>query len=213
MKKLVPLLCMLSMTSCSSIPKSNIEEQNEAIMKHLTKGKQIIGKDFESKFEKDGMHNGEYLSIGSVTGLVNDNEKQLIALASAEARSKLFESAPMEFKKVVQHALSSSLGGNGSIDSIAISIHEVKALTGLTNNFNDIKCVVYATPNTELGFDYAKECRVIFRVSGPNLLKSYNYTLNKKYGLKEESAIKDILKQQLMEKILDNESKEHKEVN
>jgi hypothetical protein len=123
----------------------------------------------------------------------------------------------MEFKKVVQYALSSSMGGNGSIDSVAISIHEVKALTGLTNNFSDNKCVVYSTPNAELGFDYAKECRVIFRVSGTNLLKSYNYTLNKKYGLKEESAIKDILKQQLMDKVLDkkesNETKEQKEIN
>lgn len=190
---------------CSSAPKSTIESQNDAVVAHLAKGKKALGQDFDQKFEKDGIINGEYVSIATIKGSVNDNEKQLLALASADAKAKLLESAPLEFKKVVQNALSTASGDNGSVDSVAISVNEVQALTGLMSNFNDSQCVSYAVPNSDLGYNYIKECRVIFRVAGANLMKAYKYTLDKKYGMKEESAIKDILKKQLMDKVLDKE--------
>lgn len=206
-KIIFPLMVMTLVSSCSSQPKSHADIENDAVVEHIAKGKKLLGKDFDARFEKDGIINGEYVAIASVKGNINDNDKQLLTLAASDAKAKLFESAPQEFKKVVQSAFSSSSGDNGSVDSVSISVNEVQALTGVMSNFNDSQCVTYAIPNSDMKYTYEKECRVIYRVPGSNLLKAYKFTLDKKYGVKEENAIKDILRKQLSEKVLDNESK------
>lgn len=188
---------------CSTAPKSQVEENNDAVVKHLSKGKQVIGKDFDDKFNKEGLINGEYVAIGSYIGTKNTSHPSFgILRAEEDSKSKLLNSAPTEFKKVVQNAIS-TVNGSNEVDNVTITVGEVQALTGLNSGFNDRQCVTYANPTEDLKYEYIVECRVITRVPATNLMKAYNYTLDKKYSVKEDSAIKEILKQQLMDKILD----------
>lgn len=202
-KIIYPLMVMAFVTGCSSTPKSVTEDQNQAIVNHLAKGKQIIGKDFEEKFTKEGLINGDYVAIGSYETNQLQNVKHFAQLrAEEDSKNKLFNTAPTEYKKIVQSAISTV---NGSIEAekVSISVTEVQALTGLTSGFNDSQCVQYANPTQDLKYEYSYECRAITRVPASNLMKAYKYTLDKKYSVREDNSIKEMLKQQLMEKVLD----------
>lgn len=209
--KYLLLIGLVTLASCSSTPQNKIDSQNELVIEHMAKGKKAIGQDFDSKFQKDGLIGGEYLAIASITDNVDKNDRMLQVLAEAEARSRLLNGAPTEFKKVIQSAISTSMGDNGSVDNVGITVTEVKALTGLSSSFNDTQCVKYAVPNSNLNYDYTKECRVIVRVPASELMKAYKYTLDKKYGVKEQSAIQELLKKQLTDKLLDQSSNSHTE--
>ena len=202
MKALIISCTMLVLASCASTPQGRIDDQHEKIVEHMSKPKRVIGQDFETKFEKDGLIGGEFIAIASIVDDINKNNKQMQTLAEADARSRLLNSAPTEFKKIIQSAISTSTGDNGNVENIGITITEVKALTGLSSTFNDVQCVKYAIPNSNMNYDYQKECRVIVRVPASNLSKAYNYTLDKKYSIKEVSAVQELLKQQLTEKVL-----------
>lgn len=202
-KFIYPLMVTITLAGCSTAPLQKVEDQNEQVIAHLEKGKRIIGKDFEEKFTHDGLINGEYVAVGSFkTDDQFSNNFHHLLKASEDARSKLITSAPTEIKKVIQSAVS-TVSGSYEADQIQITVTEVQALTGMSSGLNDSQCVKYAEPTQDLKYKYTTECRALIRVPASSLLKAYNYTLDKKYSVKEDSQIKDILKQQLMDKILD----------
>lgn len=198
--RILMILGLIGLTACSSVPKTGHQE-TDAVIAHMSKPKAVIGKDWDEKFKKDGFINGEFVAIGSVTSHVNDNEGRLKLAAEADGTSRLLTSAPTEFKKIVQRAVSTMDSSYGSADQVHISVTEVKALTGLKTGFDDTQCVTTASPNTDLKYDFLKECRTIMRVPSSNLAKAYSYTLDKKYGIKEQSEIKEALNKQLIEQI------------
>lgn len=193
-------LTAIGLVSCSSapVPKSPVDTQNENIINHMSKGKKIIGKDFESKFQEDGFINGEFVAIGSVKAHYTTNEKAMISMASMEAKSTLLESAPSEYKKIIQNALSYVNNNNGTQDSVGIYITEVKALTGIRVNFSDTQCVLYAEPKVDVNYEYIRECRAIARVPATNLDIAYKYTMDRKYKIEEQIKLKEIMSKQLM---------------
>lgn len=200
--KYIFLIGLTALASCST-PPTKTDLQNDLVVEHMNKPRKVIGQDFDPRFEKDGLIGGEYIAIASITDKIDKNDKVMQVLAEADARSRLLNSAPTEFKKIIQSAVSTSTGDNGNVENIGITVTEVKALTGLASNFNDAQCVKFATPNHNLNYDYTKECRVIVRVSASELMKAYSYTLDSKYGIKEKSAIQELLKKQLTEKLLE----------
>jgi hypothetical protein len=205
--KSLSLCALFALASCSSVPKPQLEVQNDIIMNHMGQGKKIIGKDFEEKFSQDGLINGEYVAIGSIRATYITNEKTMIAMASHDAKSTLLESAPSEYKKVVQNALSYVNNDNGSQDSVSIMVTEAKALTGIKVNFSDVQCVVYAQPKVDVSYDYIRECRAIARVPASNLATAYNYTMSKKYKVEDQTKLREIMSKQLMGVMLsDNDS-------
>lgn len=201
--KYLLLIGLATLASCSSTPTNKVDDLHDQVVAHMSKPKKILGADFDPRFEKDGLIGNEYVAVASITDAISKNEKQMQVTAEADARSRLLTSAPTEFKKIIQRAVSSSTGDNGSVDEIGVTVTEVHALTGLVSNFNDVQCVKFAVPTETLGYAYSMECRAIVHVPASSLLKAYAYTLDKKYGVKEQSAIQDILKKQLMQKILD----------
>lgn len=192
MRNALLVLASIGISACSSVPQTGHQE-TDALISHMSKPKAVIGKDWEEKFKSDGLVGGEFIAIGSTISHVNDHEGNMRLMAEADATSRLLTSAPTEFKKIVQRAMSSVDGHTGTVDQGHISITEVKALTGLKTNFNDSQCVTSATPNTELKYDFLKECRTIMRVPANNLSKAYSYTLDKKYGINELSKINEVL--------------------
>lgn len=197
MRKAIMVLGLIGLSACSSIPRTGHEETDKVIV-HMSKPKSIIGKDWDQKFQKDGLIGGEFIAIGSVTSQINTHEGNMKTMAEADATSRLLTSAPTEFKKIVLRTINSFDGTNGSVEQSHVSVTEVKALTGLKTNFDDVQCVSYAVPNTDLKYDFSKECRVIMRVPASELMKAYKYTLSSKYGIKEQSQINEALKEQLL---------------
>lgn len=192
------LFSLSTLMACSSVPKSSQDNRHELLFSHLAQEKRVLGNQFDSKFEKDGILNGEYVAIASIKAPIAENEKQLLTMAAADAKATLLESAPQQFKRVVQSAISTTMGGNGTVDSSSISVNEVRALTGVTVNFADTQCVKYALPNESLGYDYIKECRAIARVPAANLFRAFKYTLDKKYAdLEGSNSVKEVLLKEL----------------
>lgn len=195
MRVILTLCLLLAFVSCSSVNKTG-DDQTDKLIQHLAKGKTLISKDFDEKFQKDGLLNGHYVAIGTVIDKYSRNEASLKVLAEANATAKLLAGAPLEFKKMVQRTVSSSDDSGGSAEEISVSISEVKALTGIVSNYDDSQCVSYAIPNQDMKYDVQKECRVLLRVPTGNLLKAYDFTLNNKYGISEKD-VKESLKDQL----------------
>lgn len=198
MRNLVMVMSLVGLTACSSVQKTG-DEVTDKTVAHLSKPKVFVGgKDFDDKFKKSGLINGELVSIGFSTSDPSHNEMNMRVGSDADATNRLLMSAPTEFKKVIQRTI--SLASNGAtVDEAGIQVSEVKALSGMKSNFEDFQCITTATPNANLGYDMIKECRSIMRVPASNLLKAYNYTLNAKYKIQEESLVKELLKQQLNE--------------
>ena len=201
MKWILISLITASIVSCSTGNKPLNNEAQQAILIHMSEPTRVIGKDFEERFKKDGLINGEFVAIGSMTNQSDSHEESMRGYAEAKARSQLLISAPTEFKRIIQSAISTATNSHGNVEDISISVTEVKALTGMVSRFSDMQCVTYATPNMGLTYDFKKECRVIVKVPAENLQKAYRYTLDKKYSIQEQSAIQDLLKQQLSEKL------------
>ena len=198
MRNALLVLASIGISACSSVPQTGHQE-TDALISHMSKPKAVIGKDWEDKFKQDGFVGGEFVAIGSTVSHANDEEGRMKMASEADATSRLLTSAPTEFKKVVQRAMSSV--GHGSVDQAHFSITEVRALTGLKTYFNDTQCVTTATPNTDLKYDILKECRTVMRVPAANLAKAYSYTLSSKYGIKEQSEIKEALNKQMIGKL------------
>ena len=205
--KTLSLVALVGIVGCSSVPKAPVEVQNDIIMNHMSQGKKIIGKDFDEKFSQDGLINGENVAIGSVKATYTTNEKAMLSMASNDAKATLLESAPSEFKKVVQSALSYVNNDNGTQDSVSIFVTEAKALTGIKVSFSDTQCVVYALPKSDVSYDYVRECRAIARVPASNLAIAYNFTMAKKYKIEDQMKLKDIMSKQLEGLMLDEDDR------
>lgn len=197
MKNVVMVLCLIGVSACSTVNKTGHKVTDDVIA-HMSQEPRIMGKGWEEKFLKDGLVNGEYIAIGSATTQDLDHlQKPLKVNAESEATARLLRSAPSDFKKIIQRALNTLDGDEGSTQESQIMITEVKALTGMKSNFDDIACVTSAIPKQDLTYKYVKECRVIVRVPAINLTKAYDYTLEKKYGIHKKNQIDEILMDEL----------------
>jgi hypothetical protein len=198
MRHVLIALSLFGLASCSSVNKTGHEETDKMIS-HLSKGPTIVGKDWESKFQKDGFLNGEYVAIGRATHKGNQNglEGMMRVKAEADATKRLLTSAPTQYKKIVQRAINTVNGDEGEVQESDIRVTEVRALTGLASNFDDTQCVKTAIPTEDMKFEFVKECRVIMRVPASNLMKAYDYTLEAKYGIKKQNMIEEVLREEL----------------
>ncbi len=197
MKNTFIVISLLALAACSSTPKTG-DGPTDAILAHLSKGKTVVGKDWDSRFLKDGLVNGEYTAIGKVASDINRNETSLKSLAQSKAVDTLLMSAPTDYKRIIQSALSSSDNSDGSVEEVTISIKEVKALTGMKTEFGDFQCVTYAEPNNELKYDMKKECRAIVRIPASHLAEAYQFTLKNKYGI-EQNSLQSKVRENILE--------------
>lgn len=196
MKSLFILFLLLGVVSCSSTKTG--DSASDALIAHMEKGSRVVGKDWDVKFLKDGLVNGEYVAIGNSTNRDIDSLHQPLRVnAEAQATARLLKSAPTDFKKIVQRVINSVDGDEGATTESQISITQVKALTGMKSNFDDHQCVTSAHPTSSLGWTFIKECRVIVRIQASELMKAYDFTLQSKYGMKKKSDVMDMLTQEL----------------
>jgi hypothetical protein len=197
MRLLISVVLLFGLVSCSSTKTG--DPASDALIAHMEKGSRVVGKDWDPKFEKDGFVNNEYVAIGNSTNKdINSFHQSLRIGAEAQATARLLKSAPTDFKKVVQRVINSLDGDEGSTEESQISITEVKSLTGMSSNFDDHQCVNTAHPTSALGWTFVKECRVIVRVKASELIKAYAYTLDRKYGVKKQSQISEMLRQEML---------------
>lgn len=193
MKYLIFLISFVLFASCSSVSKTGHKE-TDALMEHMTQSPRVIGKDWEERFTQDGFINGEYVAIGVATSKdLNANYIPLKSNAESMAVGNLLKSAPSDFKKIIHRTLNTLEGNEGSTSEDQIMITEVKALTGLKSDFKDFQCVKKAIPNTNMKYDFVKECRVLVRIKSAKLLEAYDFTLNTKYGFDQKSKVEKIL--------------------
>jgi hypothetical protein len=190
------VICLVGLASCSSVKTG--DKQTDELLAHMAKGSQVMGKDFDEKFTKDGFINGEFVAIGTANSADLDYMiRPLRVRAEADATARLLKSAPSEFKRIVVSAIDTANGDEGSVQESQIQVTEVKALTGMKSNFDDIQCVKTANPNQNMKYNYNKECRVILRIPASHLAKAYNYTLDKKYSIQQQNEIQKTLLEEL----------------
>lgn len=197
MKTILSLAMILGLVSCASNNKTG-DQHTDAVIAHMGKGEQIIGKDWEEKFNKDGFINGEYVAIGFAKS--NDfynNDIPMKLRAEAVATSKLLNSAPTDFKRIVVRTINSANNDEGNVQESQVRITEVKALTGMKSDFTDTQCVKKATPTQDLKYSFVQECRVIVRVSASDLMKAYDFTLDRKYSIKQKNQIQEMLLEEI----------------
>ena len=198
MKTVSLIALLIFLVSCASTNKTG-DAQTDALIAHMSQPERVIGKDWEEKFTKDGFIGGDYVAIGSSTSRdIDYYQKPLRVNAESDATARLLRSAPSDFKKIVQKVINTLDGDEGSTQESQIMITEVKSLTGMKSNFDDIQCVTTAKPNQNMKYTFTKECRVIVRVPVSNLMKAYDYTLERKYSIKKQNQIESLLQQEML---------------
>jgi hypothetical protein len=198
---------LLGLASCSSSPfKESTSAQNK-ITSHMSQPKQYIGGDFDSKYSSSSNDGMTLQTTGRAVYPVATNESLVRANAVSTAKFKLVETAPTEFKSLVQQAIGNTLGYNGEFNKIDTSITEVHALRGVEVKEQDIDCRVVIEPNADGGYNNFKECRAIARVALIELNKAFNFTMDQKYGLQQKSSVEKILEEQLKSNTLNSNIK------
>jgi hypothetical protein len=117
------------------------------------------------------------------------------------AKFKLVESAPTEFKSLVQQAIGNSLGYTGEFTKIETSITEVHALRGIEVKEDDIVCKMVVEPTIEGGYSNMRECRSIARVPLTELNKAFNFSMEHKYGPQQKNSVEKLLEEQLKQNV------------
>ncbi len=193
MKTFIVVFSLLGLVSCSSTDRKNTVSTDELVA-HMSQEPKVIGKDWDPKFLKDGFINGEYVAIGSSNSSNLDYyNRPARVLAESVAMGRLLKSAPTDFKRIVQSAINTANGDQGNVQESQISITEVRALTGIKSNFDDVQCVTTGEPNRNMNYNFYRECRVILRVPSEELMKAYDFTLDNKYSIKQKNDIKNLM--------------------
>jgi hypothetical protein len=197
MKHLVIALALLGLASCSSSEKKR-SISNEELIAHMSQEPKIIGKDWDPKFTKDGFINGEYVAIGSShSANLEYYTRPARVKAEAVAMARLLKSAPTDFKRIVQSSINTANADEGNVQESQISITEVRSLTGIKSNFDDTQCVTKSEPTRDMSYALSRECRVILRVPAEELMRAYDFTLDRKYSIKQKDDIKKLMLEEM----------------
>jgi hypothetical protein len=188
----------LILASCSTKSPFTAEtEKQDKIMKHMAQGKTYVGGEFEGKFNTSGSDGFLVRAIGRSVYPTTQSEQLARASAVSDSKFKLTQTAPSEFKAIVQKAIGNSLGQTGDFTQIETSITEVKGVRNIDVKEEDVACKIVMEPNISGSYDNFRECRAIATVSLVELNKAYDFTMSAKYGDKSKSAVEKILEEQL----------------
>lgn len=183
MKTFNSLLLALLLASCSSSPFKETTREQDMVNEHLSQGVKYLEGEFDAKYSKSGRSGAYVTAVGSSIHPVEVNQKMVENAAIADAKFRLTESAPSEFRKEVQQAIGTEIGGVGEFSQIDVSVSEVKNLTGIKVRYEDIQCKTRVEPTSDGGYRTMKECRALARVKAGELRKAYDFTVAKKYGV------------------------------
>ena len=176
----------IGLVSCSSSPFKETTREQEMVNEHLSQGVKFLEGDFDSKFAKTGRTGSYVTAVGNAIYPVDVNQKLVESSAIANAKFRLTESAPSEFRKEVQQAVGTELGGIGEFSQVDVSVSEVKNLTGIVVAFEDVQCRTRVEPMSDGGYRTMKECRALAKVKASELKKAYDFTIASKYNVSKK---------------------------
>lgn len=194
---LMTIACLFIFASCSSSPFKEATEKNEYLVQHMQQGKRYIGGEFDPKFSTSGNDGMNLRAVGVAVYPVQSNEALVKAKAISVAKFKLVESAPTQFKQIVQQAIGNALGYTGEFTQIETSITEVHGLQGIEIKEENVVCKMVVEPTIEGGYNNNRECRAMATVPLVELRKSFDFTMESKYGPQKKTSVEKILEEQL----------------
>lgn len=190
MKLLMYGLAFIGLVSCSSSPFKERTKEQGMVNEHLAQGVRFLEGDFDNKYSKTGRTGVYVIAVGSAIHPVETNQKMVENAAIADAKFRLTESAPSEFRKEVQQVIGTEVGGVGEFSQVDVSVSEVKNLTGVKVKYEDIQCRTRVEPTSDGGYRTMKECRALARVKVSQLKKAYDFTISNKYGVSKAQVAK-----------------------
>ena len=179
----------IGLVSCSSSPFKETTREQEMVNEHLSQGVKFLEGDFDSKYSQTGKRGAVIVSGGSAIYPIETNQKLVENAAVADAKFRLTESAPSEFRKEVRRAIGTELDGVGEFSQTDVSITEVQNLTGVRVKYEDIQCRTRVEPTSTGEYRTMRECRALATVKVSQLKNAYDFTVAKKYGVTKTQII------------------------
>ena len=193
----IPLMIVIvsMFASCSSkqTVKTNLED--EAI-ERAAREDVVIGKPLPSWVNESGI-DGEFIyAVGSAEFPLDKSEHYVVSAATFDARGKVLQDAPSDYKAIVQKAIGDSLGTHGDFNQIQVSVSEVKGVAGIKVDNKKVTCRKikrYKTSGTKLNrICYAYAYAPITKVN-----EAYARVFKDKYGVSKSNRFKEILDNQV----------------
>ncbi len=183
------------LVGCSSSPFKEETAQQNKINQHLSQGVKYLEGDFEEKYNSSGRSGMYMTAIGTAIYPVEKSQKVVESAAVTDAKFRLTESAPSNFKREVQQAIGTEYEGVGDYSEISVSVTEVRGLTGIKVRYSDISCKTKVSPTSKGSYKTERECRAIAKVKLSDLKKAYSYTLDEKYRGKKKQIDRRVAQQ------------------
>lgn len=183
MKLVIYVTLFIGIVGCSSSPFKETTKEQDMVNQHLSQGVKFLEGDFNDKYSKTGRTGVYVTAVGSAIYPQDFSTELAKAKARANAKFSLIESAPTEFRKEVQQAIGTEIGGVGEFSQIDVSVSEVQNLTGIEVKHEDTQCRTRVEPTSDGGYQTMKECRAIARIKASELKKAYDFTISEKYGV------------------------------
>jgi hypothetical protein len=195
MKSLLSLVVLTLLASCSTSPFKEATKEQEMINQHLSQGAKYLEGEFDDRFFKAGREGAYLKAVGTAIYPIETNEKVIQSAAISDSKFRLTSSAPSEFKREVQQAIGTEIGGVGDYSEISISVTEVKNLKGIKSKYEDVQCRTKVSPTGNGEYKTERECRAISKVKASELRKAYDYTISSKYGVSRNEVGKRLNRQ------------------
>lgn len=183
------------LVSCSSSPFKEATKKQEMINDHLSQGVRYLEGDFDERYSKTGREGAYIKAVGSAIYPIETNQKLVESAAVSDSKFRLISSAPSEFKREVQQAIGTEIGGTGDFSEISISVTEVKNLKGIKSRFEDVECRTKVSPTSNGEYRTERECRAISRVKASELRRAYDFTVSSKYGVSKKEVNRKLASQ------------------
>ena len=203
MKTLLITTLMLFMASCSSTQFDKQRALNEQATENLLQEDQMIGSSLPNWIYSEGLNGNRMYAVGSAEVEATYSENYVTNMAIHNAKMRVVENMPTDYKKIVQRAVSDTVENN--FNQVELSTGEVQGITGIKTNRRFMTCrkmIRY----TEFGRKVNRVCYVQAFVPLKELNDAFVRTVKNKYGDQKADQFKVILEQQLKSSIKTKEN-------
>lgn len=200
MKKVLGLLLGgVLLTSCSSTGFSDMIERESRLADSVIEANGGP-KEFPEWTKDSGVKGGYVYMVGTfVSEDIEVPEHHMISAAAFDAKGRILQDAPTEYKAIVKSALGTALGTYGEFNKVEEAVTQVKNLTGFRTNkkqFCRLEKVI-----TMKTVKLVKSCKVQGMISLKDLNKAYEYTVNSLYGESKATKFKKALSKESKRRI------------
>ena len=197
--KALLIIMVVSLAGCSTSKFDKRISSEAQLNKYASQEDKIVGSELPDWVDAEGINSGYVYAVGEAEESVGQNVQVIKELAAHNAKMKIVQRLPGEYKYIVQNSLSTA--SNNEFNKIEISKGDLFGLQGVKTSRKYTTCRKMIR-HTDFGSKVKRICFVQASVSLKNLNDAISRTIARKYGEETSAKFDKILRKQVEKELL-----------